>query len=216
MKIIAMENKYSRLLLTAVVVSITVLTLICMAGSRDIANAALAPRTPGARPSPQTVDNSSGKFECPDGVHNYFGDKSFAQCPDGSEPVFISGNPEIQGTPNPEDPRLGDKKDVEVPNQRSNCSDWFENDAVINLTVLCGAGNDSLSQLISGVANVLVALIVFFIIIMIVVSGIQMAASAGNPEAIKGAKKRLINALISLALLLSTRAILAFLGVKIR
>ncbi|MEX0932018.1 MAG: hypothetical protein WDZ81_00230, partial [Candidatus Saccharimonadales bacterium] len=49
------------------------------------------------------------------------------------------------------------------------------------------------------------------IVLMIVVSGVQYIASAGNPDTVKAAKKRLNNAVIALVLFIFMAAILNFL-----
>lgn len=78
-----------------------------------------------------------------------------------------------------------------------------------------GSSGSAITVMIGKIADYIVGLIGTIVVIMIIVSGIQMAASAGNPDAITSAKKRLIAALISLALLLSIRVIMALLGVPV-
>lgn len=84
-------------------------------------------------------------------------------------------------------------------------------------TLFCpsGSSGSAITVMIGKIADYIVGIIGTIMIIMIIVSGIQMAASAGNPDAISAAKKRLVNVIISLALLLSIRAIMALLGVPI-
>lgn len=78
------------------------------------------------------------------------------------------------------------------------------------LQQLCdsGQGSNSTLKLISGTANFIVIIIGSVGVLMIIISGIQMITSAGQPEAIKAAKKRLTTTIISLVVLVSMRVIL--------
>ena len=61
--------------------------------------------------------------------------------------------------------------------------------------------------LVNGIANWLTGLIGLVIVLVIVISGVQMIASAGNPEAIKMARGRITNAIIGLVTLIAMRLI---------
>jgi hypothetical protein len=63
------------------------------------------------------------------------------------------------------------------------------------------------------VINIVTGLFVIAVILIIVVSGVQISASAGNPDVIKNAKNHIFNALVGLALLISLRAILSVFGI---
>ena len=75
---------------------------------------------------------------------------------------------------------------------------------------ICASGNSSnpILSLIAGFSNWLVAIIGAVAVLMIIISGIQMIASAGQPEAIKAAKKRLSTTVLSLVVLVSMKVIL--------
>lgn len=83
----------------------------------------------------------------------------------------------------------------------------------------CGAlpqswcASASLNDLINSAATWLVGLIGAILAVVILVSALQIVASGGSPEAMKSAKNRLMQAAISLGLLISFRAILALIGV---
>lgn len=168
----------------------------------------------------------AAQYSCPDGVHTTIGDNSVGLqngqfiCPDGSVGTKANDSTNLPGptkAPGLNAHGTTNAAANEDPSKnKKSCKEWLgDNSAITGLSALCGPGDNSITQLISGVANFLVGIISIVIVIMIITSGIQMAASAGSPDAIKGAKKRLINAIISLALLLSLRAIMAFLGVPI-
>jgi hypothetical protein len=63
------------------------------------------------------------------------------------------------------------------------------------------------------VVNILTGLFVIAVILIIIVSGVQISASAGNPEVIKNAKNHIFNAVLGIALLISARAILSLFGI---
>jgi len=81
------------------------------------------------------------------------------------------------------------------------------------LSDICTNGGGGLSGLINGIANWLTGLIGLVVVLIIIIAGVQMIASAGNPEAIKAARGRLTNAIIGLVTLLSMRLILTLIGV---
>lgn len=80
---------------------------------------------------------------------------------------------------------------------------------------LCNrTGPDALNQVIGDIANFLVGFIGLVLAIVIIVSAIQIVTSGGSPEAMKSAKNRLLQAAISLGLLISFRAIIALFGIN--
>lgn len=76
-------------------------------------------------------------------------------------------------------------------------------------TVCSGSGQNAIQNLIDYFANWIVGLIGLIAILIIVVSGIQMITSAGNPDALKSARGRITSAVIGLVLLIAMRAVLA-------
>ncbi len=66
-------------------------------------------------------------------------------------------------------------------------------------------------DMLGGIIRFLSAGVGIVIVLMIVISGIRYITSAGNPEAIAGAKKMLTNAIIALLLFIFMAAILNFL-----
>ncbi len=88
------------------------------------------------------------------------------------------------------------------------------------LGALPGIGNScqpdkavDLKEVIYAIINYLVSIIGAVIVLVIIISGVQLAASAGNPDAIKKAKEHILNAVISLVLLISMYAILSLIGI---
>lgn len=76
------------------------------------------------------------------------------------------------------------------------------------------SGPNALNSVINDIANVLIGLMGLILAIVIIVSAIQIITSGGSPEAMKSAKNRLMQAAISLGLLISFRAIIALLGIN--
>jgi len=74
---------------------------------------------------------------------------------------------------------------------------------------------DDPMALIGVIANMLVGLFGVLFVIMIIVAGAQMASAADSPDRLKAAKSRLVNAIVSLVLLISLRAIMALFGINI-
>ncbi|MDQ5943310.1 MAG: hypothetical protein QG675_78 [Patescibacteria group bacterium] len=70
-----------------------------------------------------------------------------------------------------------------------------------------------LNVVIGNIANFLIGFIGLVLAIVIIVSAIQIIVSAGSPDAMKSAKNRLMQAAISLGLLVSFRAIIALFGI---
>lgn len=64
-----------------------------------------------------------------------------------------------------------------------------------------------LGQIVGTLLPVILGLAGFITIIIIIISGIQLATSGGNPEAAGAGRGRLINALIGLALIILSFAI---------
>lgn len=76
----------------------------------------------------------------------------------------------------------------------------------------CGG---TIDQLVTGIGNWLMGLILAISLIMIVVSGAQMASASDSPDRLKAAKGRLTAAITSLVFLVLFRAILAWLGIAV-
>ncbi len=70
-----------------------------------------------------------------------------------------------------------------------------------------------LSNVIDWAINIATGLFVAAVVLVLVISGVQISASAGNPEAIKSAKTHIFNAVLGLALLISFRLIFSLFGV---
>lgn len=71
---------------------------------------------------------------------------------------------------------------------------------------------DRLGSLINFIVNTVLGIVGTVIVIVIIVAGIQLSASAGDPNAIKNARNRLIAAIVSLVLLVSMAAIFNLIG----
>jgi len=69
-------------------------------------------------------------------------------------------------------------------------------------------GNTPIMSLVQGIANYIVGIIGAVAVLVIIITGIQLISSAGNPDAIKTAKKRLVTTITSLFILISMRVIL--------
>lgn len=67
--------------------------------------------------------------------------------------------------------------------------------------------------LVVGISNWIVGLVGLVIVLMITIGGVQMVASAGSPDAVKAAKSKITNAIMSLVVLISMRAILALVSI---
>ena len=76
----------------------------------------------------------------------------------------------------------------------------------------CTNSTNRLGSLIDFIANAVFGVIGTVIVIVIVVAGIQMASSSGDPNAIKSAKGRLVAAISSLVLLIAMAAIFNLIG----
>lgn len=165
----------------------------------------------------------AAQYSCPDGVHTTVGDGSLGLrngqyiCPDGSVGTKANDSTNLPGATKQQGLSAHGltEEQQRAINNKSSCTAWLNNSAINGLGALCGPGDTSISQLISGVANWIVGILGTVFVIMIVVAGIQIAASAGNPDAIKSGKKRIVNVLISLALLLCIRLIMGLLGIQI-
>ncbi len=64
-----------------------------------------------------------------------------------------------------------------------------------------------------GISNWIVGLAGAVIVLMIIVGGVQMVTSAGSPDAVKAAKGRITNAVMSLVVLISMRALLVLISI---
>lgn len=74
-------------------------------------------------------------------------------------------------------------------------------------------GQVDLYQVVGGITTWVVGILVIVIVLVIIISGVQLAASAGNPDAIKTAKNHIFNAILGLVLLISMYGILALIGI---
>ncbi len=79
------------------------------------------------------------------------------------------------------------------------------------LQAICGTG--TIYELVGAIANYLLGLIGALAVLAIIISGIQYVVSQGNPDAVKKAKSRIVNAVVGLVLLALTAVILNGLGV---
>ncbi len=70
-----------------------------------------------------------------------------------------------------------------------------------------------LGTLIDWAINILTGLFIIGTIVIVAFSGVQISASAGNPEIIKSAKNNILKAVTGLALLISARAFLSLFGI---
>ena len=95
-----------------------------------------------------------------------------------------------------------------VPKKETECG----TPGIREASYLCDGDND-IADWANYIANWLVGLISLVAVLMIIISGVQMISSAGNPEAIKAARGRLLNAVIGLVTLIAMRLILGIIGV---
>jgi len=70
-----------------------------------------------------------------------------------------------------------------------------------------------LSNILDWAINIATGLFVTAVVLVLIVSGVQISASAGNPEVIKSAKTHIFNAVLGLALLISFRLVFSLFGV---
>ncbi len=70
-------------------------------------------------------------------------------------------------------------------------------------------------EFMNAVANFLVGIFGAIFVLMIVIAGAQLVTAGDNPERVKAAKKRLVNAVVSLVLLICFRAILYVFGIQV-
>jgi len=70
-----------------------------------------------------------------------------------------------------------------------------------------------LSNIIDWAINLVTGLFVTAVVLVIIVSGVQISASAGSPEVVKSAKTHIFNAVLGLALLISFRLIFSLFGI---
>ncbi len=78
----------------------------------------------------------------------------------------------------------------------------------------CGNNANPIYALIQGAANWVIGLLGGLAVLIIIISAIQFITSQGNPDAIKGARSRIVNAVVGLILLSLMFVILRFLGVS--
>lgn len=79
--------------------------------------------------------------------------------------------------------------------------------------LFCGGGSADVYGVINAVISWVMGIVGAIIVLIVIVAGVQLAASAGNPEAVKSAKSRLTNAIIGLVLLTSVYAIFKLIGI---
>lgn len=84
-------------------------------------------------------------------------------------------------------------------------------DSVVNNPDKTGAG--AVTPLVDYIVNIVTGIFVAAVILVIVISGVQMSASAGNPEVIKSAKGNILKAVTGIVLLISFRAIFSIFGI---
>ena len=65
---------------------------------------------------------------------------------------------------------------------------------------------------LDGIANILIGLFGIFAVFVLVISGVQISASAGNESAIKSAKENIFKVVTGLVLLISFRAIISLIN----
>lgn len=70
-----------------------------------------------------------------------------------------------------------------------------------------------LNVVVANIVNFLTGFIGLVLAIVIIVSAIEIVTSAGSPDRMKSAKNRLMQAAVSIALLISFRAIIALFGI---
>lgn len=85
-------------------------------------------------------------------------------------------------------------------------------DAVLNRTAGPGNPLGGLKIIIDSVTNILIGLYGIFAVLVLILSGIQISASAGNENAIKTAKGNVLKVVTGLVLLISFRAILGIIN----
>lgn len=78
--------------------------------------------------------------------------------------------------------------------------------------ITCKAGNP-IYGFIGFFINWAIGIVSLLAVLVIIISGIQYAASQGSPDAVKAAKSRLINAVVGLIMLSLTFVILRLLGI---
>lgn len=76
------------------------------------------------------------------------------------------------------------------------------------------ACTDDLEGFVSYIANWMVGIFGALFVLMVVISGVQMASAGDSPDRLKAAKGRLMNAVTGLVLLILMRAILALFGIS--
>ena len=78
------------------------------------------------------------------------------------------------------------------------------------LGAICGSGGSTnpTIALINGIANWVTGLIAGVAVLVLIISAIQLITSAGQPDGIKAAKKRIVTSITGLFVLVSMRVIL--------
>lgn len=86
-------------------------------------------------------------------------------------------------------------------------------DKILSTTPTAGNPLGGFSAVIDFFVNFITGLFLAGVVLVIVVSGVQISASAGNPEVIKNAKSNISKAIVGVVLLISARAILSIFGI---
>lgn len=103
---------------------------------------------------------------------------------------------------------------VPIPSKVQNpCAQGSELDTATGLCT--NTQGTRLQSLITFVANIVFGVVGTVTVIMIIVAGIQMSTSAGNPDAIKSAKNKLVAAITSLVLLVAMAVIFNLIGFQV-
>lgn len=82
-------------------------------------------------------------------------------------------------------------------------------DSIVNPTGPVDSPTAPLMPLINFITNILLVLFGSVIVLIIIISGVQIAASAGNEEVVKKGKENIFKSVTGLVLLISFRAILS-------
>lgn len=81
------------------------------------------------------------------------------------------------------------------------------------LDQICQNNGNPIYNLLGGIVNWAIGLIGGLAVLAIIISGIQYVTSQGNPDGVKKAKSRLVNAVVGLVLLALIRVILGALNI---
>jgi len=85
-------------------------------------------------------------------------------------------------------------------------------DSVLNGTASSSNPLGGLQPLLEFIMNILISLFGIFAVLVLIISGVQISASAGNENVVKSAKENVFKIITGLVLLISFRAILGFIN----